>query len=199
VPSLIESLLKSGTDVTLRDLWGRTALGITIWVSLNNGQYRDQKLEKIYNLLSEFPYSFQSRQKLWRLSKRPFEYFLFHLLFAYYYNGSIGNQAEGRSYYLIDSEKLAKLISFYPDSVVPAHRKKRGYLSSILSKNEINKDGIYNRGLFVRRGRGRYILNPDISFETTEDHWVSIKKFLRVDLFTGQKIFGVDSLRDIWR
>jgi hypothetical protein len=41
-------------------------------------------------------------------------------------------------------------------------------------------DDPYNRGLFVRKSRGEYLLNPEIAFEMAEDQWVEIPELLRL-------------------
>jgi hypothetical protein len=53
---------------------------------------------------------------------------------------------------------------------VPARRKKRQYISSILAKNEIDRDDPYNRKLFLRWRRGEYIINPRLSLRI-EGEW----------------------------
>jgi hypothetical protein len=198
IENLAQTLVDLGANVNQRDLWGRSALGLTTWSALTDDAFRTERFSGIYDVLSEHPYSFQSRQKLWRLTRRPFEYFLFHLMFAHYYAGSVGNKASGPSYYFFDSEKLCAMAAKFPESVIPEHRKKRGYMSSILSKNEVDKDDPYNRGLFLRKARGEYTLNPAISFEVAEDTWISIRDFLRVDRTSEEEIFGTKCLSLAW-
>jgi UvrD-like helicase C-terminal domain len=198
IKELVEALTEEGADANRRDLWGRTALGLSICRAITDANYRNKNLEGVYEALSSFPYSFQSRQKLWRLSNRPFEYFLFQLMFAHYYKGSVGNQAVDASYYLFDSEKLARSVAEFPDPVVPPHRKNRVYLSGILSKNEAKRDDPYNRGLFVRKERGHYVFNPHISFEIAEDTWMATSELLKLNRLVDQNFSGAALLRSVW-
>lgn len=46
---------------------------------------------------------------------------------------------------------------------VAERRKQRAYLSSILSKNEIDKDDKHNCKLFYRIKHGSYIFNPRLA------------------------------------
>ena len=64
-------------------------------------------------------------------------------------------------------------------------RKQRAYLSSILSKNEINKDAKNNRKLFYRVIRGAYIFNPRLALKV-DDEWVNIYDLLSIDRLAPQ-------------
>jgi len=64
-------------------------------------------------------------------------------------------------------------LQHFPEHVIPERRKKRPYLSSILSKNEVNRDDPYNRFLFVRVRHGRYILNPLLEIDVN-DEWINV-------------------------
>jgi len=71
-------------------------------------------------------------------------------------------------------------VQHIPNSILPERRKKRAYLSSILAKNEINKDDRHNRKLFYRVLRGAYIFNPGLALKV-EEEWVNIYNLLTVD------------------
>jgi hypothetical protein len=134
----------------------------------------------IYKELSKVSLVFKSMDRLFKLSQRPFEYFLLCLLWQRYQLGAIGDTASSAHYFVVTSERLMLWIQEFPDEIIPPHRKKQSYLSSILSKNEVKKNDPYNRGLFVRKSRGEYLLNPDIAFELSEDEWVGFRDFLRL-------------------
>ncbi len=60
---------------------------------------------------------------------------------------------------------LDDFIDFFekmPTIILAKYRKKRSYISSILSNNEIDRVFIYNKKLFRRVKRGHYILNPEL-------------------------------------
>ena len=68
---------------------------------------------------------------------------------------------------------ILSAIEQLPTGILPSYRTKRAYISSILSKNEIDKDDKYNRKLFVRVAHGSYIINPDIEIKYDEE-WYPI-------------------------
>jgi hypothetical protein len=52
--------------------------------------------------------------------------------------------------------QLTDVVAFYTNSVWPDYRKKQTYLSSLLSRNEVDSRYPNNRKLFVRTQRGYY-------------------------------------------
>jgi len=54
------------------------------------------------------------------------------------------------------------------------------YISSILSKNEVDRDDKYNRKLFRRLKRGHYIINPKLAV-WVEGAWRNIYEVLSLD------------------
>ena len=62
-------------------------------------------------------------------------------------------------------DDFLKFIEIMPENILSEYRKKRSYVNSILSNNEIDREFIYNKKLFKRAKRGVYILNPNIKFK----------------------------------
>jgi hypothetical protein len=69
------------------------------------------------------------------------------------------------------------VLEHFPESVVPARRKKHTYVSAILSKNEVNRADPYNRKLFLRVRRGQYLINPRMALRV-EGEWRDIYDLL---------------------
>ena len=64
--------------------------------------------------------------------------------------------------------------------LTPSRRKRRSYISSILAKNEINRENIYNRKLFLRVQRGCYILNLDLQIKVAKQ-WINVYEILNLE------------------
>ena len=86
---------------------------------------------------------------------------------------------------MLSAGDFADVLAHFPESVVPARRKKRAYISSILSKNEVSREGPYNRKLFLRINHGQYLLNPRLALRVEGD-WRRIYELLAVDRLAGQ-------------
>lgn len=74
---------------------------------------------------------------------------------------------------------LEKVLASLPRSAVPEYQTKRAYISSVLARNEIDRDVSYNKRLFKRVVRGHYILNPRLSIRIGDD-WFPIYESLDV-------------------
>ncbi len=64
---------------------------------------------------------------------------------------------------------LAEFAAKLPDFILPEHRKKRTYLSSLLSRHERESTNRYGKKLFMRVERGLYILNPHLKVLQGQD------------------------------
>lgn len=66
-------------------------------------------------------------------------------------------------------DDLVKMISLMPGEILPLYRKNRSYINSIMASNEISRKEQPNcKQVFERVQRGSYILNPRISWRTTQ-------------------------------
>src|SRR3990167_1920433 len=65
------------------------------------------------------------------------------------------------------ANQLFDLVQTLPAAIWPDYRKKQAYLSSLLSRNEINSKYTPNRKLFTRIARGCYMINPDLKIKTS--------------------------------
>jgi len=80
-----------------------------------------------------------------------------------------------------ETASFLSALQYFPNHVIAEYRKKRPYLSAVLSKNEINRQDPYNRKLFVRIERGRYIINPNLEI-AIQDNWVNIYDLINIDM-----------------
>lgn len=69
----------------------------------------------------------------------------------------------------------------YPDSFLQEFRKKRSYLSSNLSKHELDSTNLYSKKLFKRIYTGGfYELNPDLAI-WVNDQWISVYDIMQAE------------------
>ncbi len=64
--------------------------------------------------------------------------------------------------------ELADKVKHLPAFVLSPRRNRREYLSSMLSKSELQSNNPYSRRFLFRVRRGEYVLRPDIEVETPE-------------------------------
>lgn len=79
--------------------------------------------------------------------------------------------------------ELAEAAAALSDSIIPDYRKKRAYISALLSKNEIDSNNPYCKKLFSRKRTGHYILNPKLAIRRKEE-WIDIYRHANTDLMS---------------
>ena len=142
------------------------------------------KLIRIYHLLEPDNTTIQVDGRLVKLDNHLMEFFLFNLMIAMFYTHWAKKIYSGE---YIRTEDFVVPLSNFPDQILPERRKKRSYISSILSKNEINRDDKYNRKLFLRVKRGSYIISPFLSVRIAGE-WRNIYDLLLIDLLANETI-----------
>ncbi|WP_442587337.1 UvrD-helicase domain-containing protein [Pedobacter sp. AW31-3R] len=72
----------------------------------------------------------------------------------------------------------------FSDHVLPQYRRKKTYISSILSKNELHRKGPGNHSLFLRMGSGLYLPHPLMEIQI-DGTWVNIYDNCDIDAMVG--------------
>jgi len=181
--ALIAALLERGADIDAADNHGQTALHWALRLAFQNPSYAATVLPVIYEGIAPASIDLQSSKRLVRLDRHLAEYQLFQTLWALipglcthwglYFDGNF------------DTAMVLKRWEQLPSSVLAPLRRRRPYISAVLSRNEIGRDYAYNRGLFQRMERGAYRLAPDLALrvrENGEQRWVPIGERLNLSL-----------------
>lgn len=159
----------AGTDVV--DNNGRNPFRIAI----NKLYFSPQSITRLEDIFSRILTNFvriKVADRMVKIPNRKMEYFLLNIFMALQdviIKNSRGHWEEKG----VKATDIEKVIAQYPEVIMPAYRKKRNYISSLLAKNEIESNNPYNNGLFLRIERGYYCLNPYLSV-WVEDKWVNV-------------------------
>ncbi|EGW23847.1 ankyrin repeat domain-containing protein [Methylobacter tundripaludum] len=175
---VIKALFELGADTEKVDGNGLTAFQVALSQTDRSDAYAKKKLADIYELLEPTSMSIQVDGRLVKLDKHSMEFFMLNLMIALFYR-----VMPNKMTYRLDgfaTQDFIDAVQHIPHCVLPERRKQRAYLSSILSKNEIDKDDKHNRKLFYRVKHGAYIFNPRLALKV-EDEWVNIYDLLIID------------------
>lgn len=176
--SVIKALFDQGADPEKIDDNGLTAFQIALSLADRDEKYASKKLPEIYHLLEPTSMSIQIDGRLIKLDKHHMEFFMLNMMIALFYRALPEKIMHlGGAF---STQDFIDAIQPIPNSILPERRKKRAYLSSILSKNEVDKDDKNNRKLFMRVKRGSYLFNPNLSIKV-EGEWVNIYELLSID------------------
>lgn len=179
----VSALLARGADPQATANHGFTPLHFAIERALQDPRYARQRLPGLYGQLAPSAVDVQIAGRLVKLDQRLMEYLLLHVFGALQYRHLGPALATGSGAF--SAADLAEWLQALPDSVVPAYRKRRTYISGVLSRNEIHRDDPYNRQIFWRLARGHYVINPDLQLRGPSGWLPYYERFPVGDLGTG--------------
>jgi hypothetical protein len=178
---LVEALLDRGARVDARDHYGLQPLHWALRRAETHPDFVQGSFGAMWERLAPPSFDVQVSGRLVQVGREQGEYLVFQLMLARAF----------RSDYLVDGSpaglKTADLLhalEAWPEVVIRPYRKKRPYLSSMLSKNERHASG-YSRQLFARQSHGFYVINPDLKLRERgpeEDAWAPIGQVMRDEL-----------------
>ncbi len=176
---LVKWLIGNGANCKLTDNWGRTPLQIALRQAYRYDFFARDSIGRIYADLSPSSIKVKVEEKMIKIDNKLMEFFLLNSMLA-----QLQDLLRNETRWKTPSFETATFLSalqYFPNHVIAEYRKKRPYLSAILSKNEINRQDPYNRKLFVRIERGRYIINPNLQI-AIQDDWFNIYDLIHIDL-----------------
>lgn len=190
---LVEKLIEIGADTDQVNNMGFNALHIALEQGSIDNKFSARSLPDIYELLAPAEITLQVDGHLLKLRRNSMEYFLFNLLVALFYRKLPSLWCFRTEAF--SAAMLTEICQLFPDSVLPPHRKKRSYISGMLSKNERDGNAPYNRKILRRIRRGHYIINPQLSLRRG-DAWIPVYDHFSVEIlsFETQQIFHAKQL-----
>lgn len=151
---------------------GLTAFQIMLQHSLRDRRYAERTVPHIYRRLMPTSVTATVRGKLLKLHSHQAQFLFYNLLVALFHTRIAANTAEHRKLGLSAAD-IEEVLAPLPESLVPAYRKRRSYITGVLSSHEVDRDQPYNKRVFKRTRRGIYILNPGMEVRVGDD-WVSV-------------------------
>lgn len=178
-PKLIALLSELGADRLAIDNQGRNAFQLALLQSYLQSNYAENTLFKVYPLLKSASIKVKVYDRLVKIDAHLMEYFMLNYMQALL--SEVITYKTFGSHPGFETADFLWALEKYPTSLMPEYRKKRAYLSSILSKNEVNRKDPYNKHLFIRISRGFYLPNPRMEILVGKQ-WMNI--------YDSSRIFG---------
>jgi hypothetical protein len=172
--ALIRELIAAGADAELTDNYGFTAWQSALQRAMQDKKFASDLFPVVHEMLAPSSVSLKSDDRLIKIDGRQGEFLLFHIFFAALHNRI-------HRYVPFTAVELTAIAASLPDSVIPDYRRKRPYVSALLSKNETDSANPYCKKLFKRKRTGHYILNPKISMRQKEN-WIDIYHHANIEL-----------------
>jgi hypothetical protein len=181
--SLVEALLERGADPATTDHLGRNPMHWAMHEAFRNSKYATASFPAIFELVAPPSIDVMVGGRLVRIDRHLSEYFLLQTMWTLFKSRFV--TAGWRERCAFDSSGILEAYEKIPASVLKPERKRRQYLSGVLSRNEVDRDYAYNRRLFKRVTTGWYQFNPSLSVrrQTADgETWVPIFAALNLEL-----------------
>ena len=158
---LVEKLIEFGAKTELTDFAGRSAFDIATAEAIRNQEFMTTAYPSLFKLLAPSYVKIRFDNKLIKIDQRLMEYTLLNVLkVSLWILIQWGKPIGYKHSTSFNAPLLTDIFERFPNSVLPEKRKKRSYISSLLSKNEIFREDPYNRKIFLREQKGLYHVNP---------------------------------------
>jgi len=181
--ALVEALLERGADREAVDHYGSNALHWALREAFRDPKFARGPFAALYELLAPASIDVNTGERLVRIDRHLSEYFLFQTLWTLFKSRFTHEQR--RSHGAFEPQAILEVWQHLPANVVRPERNKRQHLSSLLSRNEVERDYAYNRALFMRVSQGWYQFNPKLSVRSRqggEELWTPIYGALNLPL-----------------
>jgi hypothetical protein len=188
----VARLVEMGADTSLINNVGFNAFQIVLEQACIDANYAARKLAGVYEKLAPLDMVIQVDGRLVKLDNRLMEFLLLNLMIAMFYT-RLGDNVVRFGGGAFSSGDFVEVLRHFPDALVPARRKQRAYISSILAKNEVDRDDPYNRKLFRRIKHGHYIINPKLAV-WVEGAWRNMYDLLSLDALGYRR----QAMRDLY-
>ena len=166
----IKDLISLGASITTVDNNNRNAFMIAMSKAADDVKYCAGTFYQIYEHLKPDALIFKVNNKLVKIESYKSEYFFIYFLLTKIRNLRGDKDSEIHAFRAITT---ARMLQDFPDSILPKYRKNKDYISSVLSRNEVNSNYTYNKKLFKRWKLGVYSLNPELEIRIN-DNWESL-------------------------
>ncbi len=180
--ALVEVLLERGADPDATDHLGRNALHWALLEAFRDARFARGPFGALYERIAPASLDLMSDGHLVRIDRHLSEYLLVQTFWALF-KSRFAVPWHVRSGF--DTATILDAWRDLPSHVVSPGRKRRTYLSGLLSRNEVERDYAYNRRLFVRVRQGWYQFNPALQVRQRhggEEKWIPLYEALNLRL-----------------
>ncbi|WP_158799146.1 UvrD-helicase domain-containing protein [Pedobacter sp. L105] len=205
---IMHYLLENEAKVDLEDNLGRNAFQLVLRQKYVYPGNDPGILNEFYHQLKPESIKVKINNQLVKIGNHQAEFVMLNMMLVtmsmHLANGCnrLGQPHNIEPHSIFPGFQTADFMEFFDhiaDHIVPEYRTRQAYISSVLSKNELNREGSGNKKLFVRLKKGLYALHPlmevlvagnwvnvydnidlDFVIENYEEHLVYYPKLLRL-------------------
>ena len=149
---LAELLLERGANRDLVDSFGRSSLHLALLEAFRRPGYAQGTFAAMYDLIAPSSVDVKVGERLVRVDKHLAEYLLLQTIFAL-----CKNRFHRFTWWQVAAFDTAVILDawkYLPAALLKPARNTRQHISSLLSRNEVDREYAYNRRLFKRMKQG---------------------------------------------
>ncbi|EHQ24501.1 UvrD-helicase domain-containing protein [Mucilaginibacter paludis] len=190
-------LVQNGAKINVTDNFGRNALQQAILKAHIDASFKGKVINRFYDTLKGESTKVKIDNRLIKIDSHQAEFLMLNYMIAVLRTHLINQLDTAGLFFRLKNHKpafqtldFANFFDGLAHNIVPEYRRQRPYLSSILAKNEVNRDDKYNKKLFVRLETGLYLPNPLMEI-LIDDEWVNIYDMIDIDeIEKRQAVYG---------
>ena len=168
---LVSEYLQQRASLTQKDNLGKMAVDHLLAIIIKNAALKKPKgtplpsVVRFWSAIQPNSFTYETYNRQFQTGSHSMVYFLLILMRcvdemhhrkATYQKG----KPEERIIACFTMDDMVKFAELIPDEILPPYRKKRQYINSVLSSNEIDREGFPNcKMAFTRVERGVYVVN----------------------------------------
>jgi|WetSurMetagenome_2_1015567.scaffolds.fasta_scaffold73309_1 hypothetical protein len=135
---LVRDLIVQGANTQARDNWGRVPLQIALRQAYRQPDYARSAIGEIYPLPAPSALKVRAGGRLVKLDSHVMEFFLLHSMVALFED--VVRRKVQFSIPAFETGDFVSALEPFPMNVIPEYRRRRPYLSGVLSRNELHRD-----------------------------------------------------------
>lgn len=182
-----DHLIEKGAKINLTDNFGRNILQLIILRSYLDANYKQKTMNHFYGLLKGESLKVKINNRLIKLDSHQAEFLMLNFMISVMQTHLITRTSQPTKMWgrndtspTFQNADFERFFDGLASSIVPDYRRKRTYMSSILAKNEVDRDDKYNKKLFVRLQIGMYLPNPLMEL-LIDDEWINIYDLINMN------------------
>jgi len=181
---LVEALLERGADPGQTDDYGCNALHWAMSEAFRDAKFAAGPFAALYELIAPAGIDLLVGERLVRIDRHLSEYFLVQTMWALF-KSRLHDFSWSRDAGCFSTGTILRAWAHLPAHIIRPERNKRPHISSVLSRNEVDRDYAYNRRLFKRHSQGSYQFNPRLAVRRKTaggEGWLPVFAALNVPL-----------------